>query len=320
VGFDGVRFKDHFWGWNHPHPESIGYRSIKESAARLLGVMKGDLHGDLGYLSYEQWKKAKESPSVQIIQEPTMKLYLSWMNNQKPPTNDVHFRRAVCYAFNYDGWIRHMLDNQVERNVGPVPNPMWGSLDPKTEFGYTYDLDKAKEELKKCKVGWKKYMPIEQSPLAGYPMCAKSAEFLQACLKKIGIETTIVPKTWPVSTQRARKVETTPNFWWAWRSAYYADPHSWIGEMFDSEKWGSWPAACWYKNPKVDELLHKAVGAPEKEERAKLYKEAGRLVVADAAGLFIHNERWTGTYRKDVRGMRFCPIGNANEWRWLYWG
>jgi len=58
---------------------------------------------------------------------------------------------------------------------------------------------------------------------------------------------------------------------------------------------GNWASGCWYKNPKVDELLHKAVRVLEKEEREKLYKEASRLVVADAAAVFIHNEKWTGT-------------------------
>jgi len=61
-GFEGVRFKDHFEGWRGPHLEEIGYRSINEPASRVLGIMKGDYHGELGYLPYEQWQKAKGLP------------------------------------------------------------------------------------------------------------------------------------------------------------------------------------------------------------------------------------------------------------------
>jgi len=165
----------------------------------------------------------------------------------------------------------------------------------------------------------KKYLPIEMNPLAGYANQTNACEVMQACLRKIGITSVLVPKTWPTITQLSRKEETTPLLWANYRSTYYTDPQNWIGEMFDSDRWGSWATSCWYKNPKVDELLHKAVRILEKEEREKLYKEAGRLIVKDAGAVFVHNEKWTGLYNKDVRGFRFCPVGDANEWRWIYW-
>lgn len=318
-GFDGVRFKDHFWPWNHPHLEEIGYRSIHEAASRVLGLMKGDFHGELGYLPYEQWQKAKESPQVQILQEPSARLWYGMINNSKPPTNDVHFRKALCYAFDYEGWIKHMMYDQVDRNIGPIPNTMWGSLDPTTEFGYIYDLEKAREELKMAKIDVKKYLPLEQIAHVGFPTSPMAAEFFQSSLRKIGIESIITTKTWPQMAEIMAKQDAF-NFVWQWRSAYYPDPHNWVGDMFDSEKWGSWSAGSWYKNPKVDELLHQAVRIIEKEDREKLYKEASRLILADAGLLAIHNEKWTGTFNKDVKGIRFCPIGDVNEWRWFYWG
>jgi peptide/nickel transport system substrate-binding protein len=320
VGFDGTKFKDHFLGWDRPHMGRIGYRSIHEGAARVLGLMKGDFHGEMGYLPYEQLEKVKTSPKIKVVKQPSTRLYFAIMHNQKPPTSDVHFRRAICYAFDYKSWIRDIQHDMVERNIGPVPNPMWGSLDPETEFGYKYDLDKAKEELKKCKVDWKKYLPLEQAPLLGFPMCMESSQLLQSGLNRIGVKNVITPKSWATLTQMARKPDTTPNLWWLWRSTYYADPHNWIGELFDSEKHGSWAGSCWYKNAEVDTLLHKAIAIVDQKEREKLYKEAGRFIIEDAPALLIHNEKWHGTFDKRVKGVRFCPVGDANEYRWLYWG
>jgi len=320
VGFDGTKFKDHFLGWDRPHMERIAYRSIHEGAARVLGLMKGDFHGEMGYLPYEQLEKVKTAPKIKVVEQPSTRLYFAIMHNQRPPTNDVHFRRAICYAFDYKSWIRDIQHDMVERNVGPVPNPMWGSLDPETEFGYEYNLDKAKEELKKCKVDWKKYLPLEQAPLLGFPMCMESSQLLQSGLNRIGVKNVITPKSWATLTQMARKPDTTPNLWWLWRSTYYADPHNWIGELFDSEKHGSWAGSCWYKNAQVDGLLHKAIAIVDQKEREKLYKEAGRIIVKDAPALLIHNEKWHGTFDKRVKGIRFCPVGDANEYRWLYWG
>jgi len=33
--------------------------------------------------------------------------------------------------------------------------------------------------------------------------------------------------------------------------------------------------------------------------------------------LFIHNTKWYGPFRKNVQGVRFCPIGDGQEMRWL---
>lgn len=319
VGFDGTIFKDHFLGWDKPHMEKVGYRHMNEVAARVLSLMKGEFQGELGYLPYEQLQKVRTSDKIKVIEMPSMRLFFAFLHCQKPPTSDIHFRKAVCHAFDYKSWITQMQHDMVERNIGPVPNPMWGSLGPDSGLGYEFNLDKAKEELKLCKVDWKKYLPIEQVPLLGYPMTTEAAQVLQAGLNQLGITNKITPKPWATCTEIARKPETAANIWWCWRSTYYADPHNWIGEMYDSEKWGSWPASAFYKKEEVDAMLHKAIAITDQSEREKLYKEAGRIVVQDAPAVFIHNEKWQGTFNKRVEGIRFCPVGDANEWRWLYW-
>jgi len=210
VGYDGIKFKDHFLGWDDPHMERIGYRSVHEQAARVLALMKGDFHGEHGYLSYEQLEKVKTSPKMKVVVQPTMRLFYPHLHCQKPPTSDVHFRRALCYAFDYESWINDIQHNMVERNIGPVPNPMWGSLDPGKEFGYEYNLDKAKEELKKCTVDWKKCLPIEQATILGMSATLEGAQILQAGLNRIGVKTTIAPKSWPTLTEQARLTMRTP--------------------------------------------------------------------------------------------------------------
>ena len=83
-GYDGVRFKDHFAGWNHPHLEEFGLRWVNEGAARVLGLMKGDYHADEGMLPYEQYEKAKQSPLIKLVEHPSARLFLGYINNQKP--------------------------------------------------------------------------------------------------------------------------------------------------------------------------------------------------------------------------------------------
>lgn len=320
VGVDGAKFKDHFCAWNKPHMDHIGYRSYSESASRLLAIKKGEIHASLGgYLPWEQINDLKDSKNVIVLNKPSMRLFYSDLNNQMPPTNDVHVRRAICYAFNYNSWIKNVKHDMAERNIGPIPNAMWGSLDPQKEFGYKYDLDKAKEELKKAKIDIKKYEPIVISSFSGYPACQEASLLLQDGLRKLGIKSKIIQRTWPQFVALQKKKETAATVAFHWRSAYYPDPHNWIGEMFDSQKWGTWGAGCYYKNTEVDALLHRALVIPKKAEREELYKEAGRKVVKDAAGIFVNTENWYAPINSDVGGIRFCPIGNGQEVRWAFW-
>ena len=101
--------------------------------------------------------------------------------------------------------------------------------------------------------------------------------------------------------------------WVHWVSTYYVDPENWIGEMYDSANWGTWKASSWYKNPEVDALLHKARRLVEQNQRAKLYEEAYRLVVADAADIWIYNTLEHVPLAKVVQGFQFSPVGSGQE-------
>ena len=95
-----------------------------------------------------------------------------------------------------------------------------------------------------------------------------------------------------------------------WRSAYFADPHNWTGYMYNSRNIGAGNSS-FYRNARFDELTDKALILTEQEERRPLYEEASRILVEDAAGLFIYNTKWFGPFTKNVHDVRFCPIGDA---------
>src|SRR2546426_363382 len=86
------------------------------------------------------------------------------VNNQRPPLNDVNVRRAISYAFDYDGFNKDILSGSVERNPVPIPNNLWGV--PRDVKGYTYDLEKAKQELAKAET--KVDRPLSVGYLTGF--------------------------------------------------------------------------------------------------------------------------------------------------------
>ena len=55
--------------------------------------------------------------------------------------------------------------------------------------------------------------------------------------------------------------------------------------MYDSQYHGTWKASSYYRNDKVDTLLRKARSLVVQADRAPLYKEATRQIMADCADI-----------------------------------
>jgi peptide/nickel transport system substrate-binding protein len=315
VGFVARRFPGHFLPWGPKFIDEIEFRLVKEDNTRVLGMIKGDYQGTGGYLPNDQVKRLREAPSVKIVEQESMRIMMFQLNNQKAPLTDVNVRRAVSYAFDYDGFNKEILSGTVERNPVPIPNNLWGV--PRDVKGYTYDIDRAKAELAKAKV--KVDRPLTVGYLQGFSQTEQAATVMANGLRKAGIETRLVSELWPTMVERMKKPDTSPDLVVYWISTYYPDPHNWIGEMFHSGQWGTFKASSFYKNPKVDDLLDTAAKSTDRKVREKAYQDAARLVVEDAAGVWIYNTKYFGPWAKNLEGIRFSPIGNGQDMRWVYY-
>ena len=315
IGFVAERFPEHFMGWGEKYLDEIEFRSVKDTNTRVLGLQKGDFNGVGGYLQSDLLKKLAEAPSTKVLEAESMRVMLFQINNQRAPLNDVHVRRAINHAFDYDGFNEQILGGLVERNPTPLPNTIWGN--PKDVKGYDFSIEKAKAELAKASV--KIDRPLEIVYLVGFSQSEQAAALLQNGLTKVGIESKVVGVPWPTMVEKAAKPDTNPDLSVYWISTYYADPHNWVGEMYHSGAWGTFKSNSFYKNEKVDALLDQALRSTDQGERAKLYEEATRIIVDEAAGLWIYNTKWYGPYSRNLQGIRFCPVGSAQEMRTAYY-
>jgi len=311
ISFQADRFDGHFFGFGQSNITSTEFRVVLETASRSLGLQKGEFNTTDGYLPQDQIKHLRQTDSVQILEAPSLRTMYFIIHNQRPPLDDVNLRKALCYAFDYDGFINNILSGSVSRNAGIIPNNLWGA--PKDLQGYTYDLDKAKQHLAMVKGPMR---PLEIGVLAGFDQSEAAAQLLQAGCAKLGVEVKLNSEPWPVISGKFADKEKMHDLVPLWRSAYFADPHNWTGYMYNSRNIGAGNAS-FYKNPRFDELTDKALVLTSQEERQPLYEEASRILVDDAAGLFIYNTKWYGPFTKNVQNVRFCPIGDAQDIRWM---
>ncbi len=245
-----------------------------------------------------------------------MRIMIIRMNNRKAPFDNVNYRRALSHAFNYKGFISGVLKDYAVRNAGPIPANLWGA--PKDLPPYDYNLDKAKELVAKAKAeGAPVDREIEIHIQQHLAQTTQAAQILQQDLRKVGINLKIVPNLWPQLVASTAKPETTPDMWVHWVSTYFVDPENWIGQMYDSQFHGTWKASCWYKNEKVDHLLREARRLADQDKRRALYEEASRIVVSDAADIWIYNTIELRGLSNRVHGFRFTPIGSGADFRFI---
>lgn len=310
VGWIGQRNKTHFAGWGKRPFDQVEFRTVLETNTRVLGLERGDYQGVDGYLPYDQIERLGRAKNVQIIAQESMRVFLLALNTTKPPLTDVHFRRAMAYAFDYDGFIRDIMKSSVSRNPGPNPNNIWGT--PPGLKGYTFDLDKARAELKLVKLPLR---TITISALAGFSESEQSAVLFQNNLRQIGIDAKVETSPWSVVSASMRNADTQADVVPLWKSTYYVDPNNWVGELTGSRYRGS-RSMSWYSNPEIDAMLDKALISNDHKEREALYEKITQIASDQAVSIFVYNTKWYGPYAKSVGGIRFSPVSNGQDLRW----
>lgn len=309
-------FPKYFMGWHKDPIKRVNLESIKEPSTMILALMKGEIDATDTRISADSIARLEKAKGVKVVKDKSMRLFQITMNNERPPLNDLHFRRALSYAFDYKGFIVDIRKNTVTRNRGPLPNNLWGY--PKGLKGYTFNLKKAKAELALAKKdGADISRPLTIYAIGNTRDSVLASELFQSDLRKIGIKLEIKKALFPNLASMMRKESTTPDMWTHWVSTFFVDPENWIGEEYDSQFHGTWKASAWYKNPKVDHILREARTTLDHNKRVKLYEEATRLITADAPAIWIYNSVEYRGLRDRVHGYHFSPVGGGAEFRYM---
>ncbi len=311
TGWDGVQYPDWRLGWARKHFKEIRFQTIVETASRVAALLKGETNSLDVLLLPDQLDKIRKDPDTKVIPKVSLSTYFIRLNYIRPPTSNIHFRKALSYAFPYDAFIEKVMRNSAVRSKGgPLPNNMWGW--PKDLKIYNTDLEKARQELAIAK----KELPPEEfnrevtiKAMKGITITKLTALTLQDAASELGLKFKVQEEPWSVLASEARKRDTTHDIWMHWRYAHIADPITWIGRFYSPEYQGSFDGSTFYDNPQVTPLLIKASTLPDQSERQKLYEQACRLIVEDAADIWIANVLLNGVFTADVHGWPYCDVG-----------
>lgn len=149
-----VRNND-YWGSEHA-VQRVEFSVINDPEARRLAAQSGaiDVTWDAPLSQSDRWDSID---GFNMVYPPTPITTFFSFDTQNKPFDDVHFRRAISYAVDREGLAQAIFNSRAVPTSSIVTPMMWGDSADETTVNqcydampdYSFDLDKAREELAK---------------------------------------------------------------------------------------------------------------------------------------------------------------------------
>lgn len=314
-----TRFDDYFLGWG-PNPiDEIHFKYVPEEATQKMMVMKGDGAVVLSHwLDYSVYEDLMEQPGVVCEVDAWAVIAYITLNNKRPPFDDIHVRKAVRAAIDYDGLFELVYMGYAERLKGANLDSLLEHYPDLVNPGY--DLTLAKEELKKSKYSPEELsdMVIKAWVMTGNLKQERAQLFIRDCLEKIGLRVELEPLTTAkLYGELCTKPETTPHTCFFSTTEKFPDPDVYVTWMFHPSAQGTLYGMNWYENATVTQLAEEARVELDPDRRVKLYQEIERLLIEDCASVFLAQPKRITPHTANLYGWEGdeLPMGFQT---WVY--
>lgn len=231
-------------------------------------------------------KRALVEGGKELVGEAGSGFFVMPLNTQRAPTDDVHVRRAISLALDYD-----IMRKLVEVVPGTPGSKELHGVIPSGLFGHDaslpvpkQDLEAAKAELAKSKYAGN-IPTLEVIWVAEVPVEEKFAMLMQQNLGQIGMKVDVVKMPWALLVDRAAKPETTPNVTQVFTLAAYPDPDALLGRNH-STNMGTTIKMDWADDKVLDDFLEKGKTATDEAERLAIYKAAQEHMLNEVTNIW----------------------------------
>ncbi|WP_445487583.1 ABC transporter substrate-binding protein [Niallia sp. 03133] len=285
-----------------PSIKDVYFRIVADSSAQRLQLEKGEIDIAEG-IPVEQTDAVSKMKNAELFKNPSLLVDYVYVNSSKgnAALKDVKVRQALSYAIDYSSLIKAVQQGFGTPMVGPIPDGLWGH--DKTKKQYTYDVDKAKSLLKETGVS---NLSLDLLYSDNKTWWETEALTLQANLKEVGINVNLKKVAYATSREMIDKgdFDLALGVW----SPDFGDPFMFMNYWYDSNNFGLAGNRAFYKNEKVDQLVHKAASSNDKSERETLYSEAQDIVIEDAPYILLYQKDFILPISKQVKGFVYNPM------------
>lgn len=252
-------------------------------------------------LPVDQLNALKQENKVNVAEYPSLRVTYLYLNNSKAPLNQADLRRAISWSTDYQGMVNGILSGNGKQMRGPIQEGMWGY--DATAMQYNHDETKSKAE-------WDKVTSKPTSLTFLYsdndPNWEPIALATQSSLNKLGINVKLEKLANATMRDRVGKgdYDIAIGNW----SPDFADPYMFMNYWFESDKKGLPGNRSFYENSEVDKLLRNALATTDQTQRTRDYQQAQKIVIDDAAYVYLFQKNYQLAMNKEVKGFVFNPM------------
>lgn len=288
---------DAYWGAK-PHWQKATIKVMTNNASRVAALLAGDVQA-IDDVPPTDYVGLKGNANVNIVRAPANSvvfMHLDSFRDQSPfltdkagavlpknPLKDRRVRMAVSKAMNRPALVERVMDDTATPAGGLLAEGFFG-VSPKLRPD-VFDPEAARKLL--ADAGYPNGFTLTiHGPNDRYPNDAKVLQAVAPMLTRIGIETKVVSQPWATFITQA----STPNYAF---SAILIGNSATTGEAsfplraqvatVDAAKGMGASNRSRYSNPKVDELLGKAMTTVDDAKRDALLQETAEVAMADQA-------------------------------------
>lgn len=302
------RYEGYWGGWRPGQIKRVTLKLVQEASTQAQLIRSGE--ADIVTLPAVDLVKAMaRDPKIAVLRGPSWRNTQFLLNTQKAPTDNVNFRRALAYAWDYKGVAEKVYEGGATPAVGIIPSTMWGH-DPTLKMP-RLDLQQARKYLEASGVPQAQWR-LSASYIGTNEEYKNSLLIFQANLEKIGVRLDLRPGPWGKIWDDAKGVESAPNMismaWWP----SYGTPSDWLIGLFRTESPTVFNLSH-YANSEYDALVNSGV-AEEARDRRKatlVYSQAQQKLIDDAVAIFVADLQGRVIYRKSLKGVTLNPAYDA---------
>ncbi len=297
---EGIKLEKHeeYWQQGLPYLDEVEFQIIESPDTALL-KLQGNGIDIYAYLTDSQAMALKDQ--YQVIASPSNVVQALFLNNDVKPLDDVRVRKAIQYAVD-----KSMVNEFVAGGRGTLissamlPTLKENYIDLNDYYGTSANVAEAKKLL--AEAGYPNGFDLQIAIPSNYEFHMQTGQVIVEQLKEVGINATIQPMEWGTWLQDV------------YNGRQYAATISGVtcdntpGYMLNRFQTESAKNFINFKNTKYDEMFLKAQAEMDLTKKAAHYKELQKILVQEAASVFLQVPANTTAISKELSGYKFYPV------------
>ncbi|HET8678710.1 MAG TPA: glutathione ABC transporter substrate-binding protein [bacterium] len=300
-----TRFDD-YWG-DKALLDEVQFRVIPDDGARLAALEAGSLHVAVR-VPPREIERLKTSQTLTVQIDTSLRTIFVAFNVSRPPFNDRRLRQALNYAINKRAIVASALGGTARVSDAPIAPNVEGYSAIQT---YDWDLERAQALLREA--GFSRERPLRavfHHPSGRYIRDAEIAAGIQGLARRAGIELelrTLEFGAYIALTNRPREQNDIQMYMLGWGTVTGDADYGLYALFHSSQHPPTGFNRGFYANSRVDALLDQGRTTVDQSARDRIYAEAMKIIMDDAAWIFLHSESQVTGIRNVVQGMVVHP-------------